>query len=70
MKSFKKPNGQLILTNVRLSYANLFEPKSINDGEPKYSVSLIIDKKDTETVELIKNEIEAQKAIGKTSTSC
>lgn len=67
MKSFKKPNGQLILANVRLSYANLFEPKAINDGDPKYSVALIIDKNDTDTVSLIEKEIEAQKAIGKAS---
>ena len=28
--------------NTRWSYANVWEPKSINGGTPKYSVSLII----------------------------
>lgn len=37
--------------NTRWSYANVWEPKSINGGTPKYSVSLIIPKSDTKTVE-------------------
>lgn len=32
--------------NTRWSYANVWEPKSINGGTPKYSVSLIIPKSD------------------------
>ena len=32
--------------NTRLSYANIWEPKSINGGKEKYSVSLIIPKSD------------------------
>ena len=36
--------------NTRWSYANVWEPKSINGGTPKYSVSLIIPKSDTKTV--------------------
>lgn len=39
---------------MRLSYANLWEPKSINGGTPKYSVSLIIPKSDTRTIVKIK----------------
>lgn len=39
---------------VRISYANLFTPKSINGSEPKYSVSLIIRKSDGKTVNRIK----------------
>ncbi|MFA5638378.1 MAG: DUF2815 family protein [Anaerovoracaceae bacterium] len=35
---------------VRLSYANVWEPKSINGGAEKYSVSLIIPKSDTKTI--------------------
>ncbi len=45
--------------STRWSYANVHEPKSINDGVPKYSVSLIIPKSDTATVTKIKAAIEA-----------
>lgn len=51
----KIKNGTTVITNpVRLSYANVWEPKSINGSEPKYSVSLLIPKTDTETIGLIK----------------
>jgi len=45
--------------DTRWSYANVWEPKSINGGTPKYSVSLIIPKSDTKTVGKIKAAIEA-----------
>ena len=45
--------------NTRWSYANVWEPKSINGGTPKYSVSLIIPKSDTKTVEKIRAAIKA-----------
>ena len=35
---------------VRLSYTNIWEPKSINGGAEKYSVSVIIPKSDTKTL--------------------
>lgn len=37
----------------------MWDPKSINGGAPKYSVSLIIPKSDTQTVEKIKAAIQA-----------
>lgn len=43
--------------DTRWSYANVWEPKSINGGTPKYSVSLIIPKSDTKTVTKIKAAI-------------
>ena len=43
---------------TRWSYANVWEPKSINGSTPKYSVSLIIPKSDTRTVAKIKAAIE------------
>lgn len=51
----------------RLSYANIWEPQSINGSEPKYSVSLIIPKSDTATLNKIKQAIEVakQEAISK-----
>lgn len=45
--------------NTRWSYANVWDPKAINGGTPKYSVSLIISKDDTQTVEKIKTAIKA-----------
>ncbi len=37
------PNSTRVVTGeVRLSYAHLFEPRSIQGSKPKYSVSLII----------------------------
>lgn len=46
-------------THTRWSYANVWEAKSINGGTPKFSVSLIIPKTDTRTVQKIKAAIEA-----------
>ena len=50
---------------VRFSYANIWEPKSINGGDPKYSVSLIIPKSDTNAIDEIKRAIELAKEEGK-----
>lgn len=50
---------KVITGPVRLSYANVWEPKSINDGEAKYSVSLVIPKSDKATIDKIKAAIQA-----------
>ena len=42
---------------TRWSYANVWNPKSINGSTPKYSVSLIVPKSDTKTVNKIKAAI-------------
>lgn len=55
---------KVITGKVRFSYANVFEPKSINEGEEKYSCSILIDKKDTKTIKAIRNAIEAAKQAG------
>ena len=44
---------------VRLSYANVWEPASINGSNPKYSVSLIIPKSDTKTIDAINAAVDA-----------
>jgi len=44
---------------VRLSYANLNQPKSINGGELRYSASVLIPKSDKRTLELIEAAIKA-----------
>ena len=60
-KNVKISNPMKVITGVdtRWSYANVWEPKSINGGTPKYSVSLIIPKSDTKTIAKIKAAIEA-----------
>lgn len=56
---------KVITGKVRFSYLNAFEPKSINGGDEKYSVSLIIPKTDTKTIDHIKAAIEQAKQDGK-----
>ena len=55
----KNPTKVITGPKTRWSYANVWDPKSINGGAPKYSVSLIIPKSDTKTVEKIKAAIQA-----------
>jgi len=50
---------KVITGRCRASYANLNEPKSINGGKPKYSVSIIIPKSDAVTIGKIKSAIQA-----------
>ena len=59
--SNKVKNPMKVITgpNTRWSYCNVWQPKSINGGTPKYSVSLIIPKSDTATINKIKASIEA-----------
>ena len=59
MSKFINPTKVITGPNIRFSYANVWEAKSINGGAPKFSVSLIIPKSDTKTVEKIKAAIEA-----------
>ena len=58
---------RIMTGKVRLSYANLFEPKSINGSDPKYSVALLIPKTDTDTIAKVEKAIEQalQEGIGK-----
>lgn len=58
-KNYTNPTKVITGVNTRWSYANIWDPKSINGGSPKYSVSLIIPKDDTVTVNKIKSAIEA-----------
>ena len=44
--------------NTRWSYANVWEPKAMESGKPKFSVSLIIPKSDSVTVGKIRAAIE------------
>lgn len=62
-----KNETKVVTGVVRLSYANVWEPKSINGGAEKYSVSIIIPKSDTKTVSAINKAIDAaiEEGIGK-----
>ena len=57
----KNTNPMKVITGpeTRWSFANVWEAKSINGGTPKFSVSLIIPKSDTRTLDKIKAAIEA-----------
>ena len=59
MSNFSNPTKVITGPQTRWSYANVWNPKSINGGTPKYSVSLIIPKSDVRTVEKIKAAIQA-----------
>ena len=50
---------KVVTGKVRLSYAHVWEPVSINDSKPKYSVSIIIPKSDKETVKKINAAVDA-----------
>ena len=54
-KNVKISNPMKVITGVdtRWSYANVWEPKSINGSTPKYSVSLIIPKPDRQETQLL-----------------
>ena len=60
MAKFKNPTKVITGVNTRWSYANVHQPKSINGGKPKYSVSLIIPKSDTVTVNKVNAAIQAK----------
>lgn len=59
MSKFNNPTKVITGPETRWSYANVWDAKSINGGAPKFSVSLIIPKSDTKTVEKIKAAIRA-----------
>ena len=63
----KQNNTKVVTGVVRLSYANVWEPKSINGGDPKYSCSIIIPKSDTDTISAIQAAIDCamKEGVGK-----
>ncbi len=57
---------KVVTGKVRFSYLHVFEPSAVDEGqEKKYSVSLIIPKKDKATLAKIEKAIEAAKEAGK-----
>ena len=65
----KSPNPTKVVTGkVRLSYVHVFEPYTSDpeENDPKYSVTILIPKKDKATLRKIEAAIEAAKVEGKT----
>lgn len=53
---------------VRFSYCDVFQPRAVNEGEePKYSICILIDKSDKETVDKVKAAVNA--AIGSNTST-
>lgn len=59
MAKFNNPTKVITGVDTRWSYANVWDPKSINGSTPKYSVSLIIPKSDKVTIQKIKAAIQS-----------
>ena len=57
----KNTSATKVIVPCRFSYLHCWEPDSVNGGDPKYSVSAIVPKSDTKTVEAIKAAIEQAK---------
>lgn len=64
-------NPTKVVTGIcRFSYANLWEPKAMDENsKAKYSVSLIIPKSDTKTLDKVKAAIQAAYEEGKNKLS-
>nr|DAL62738.1 MAG TPA_asm: DNA helix destabilizing protein [Caudoviricetes sp.] len=54
-------NNTKVIVPCRFSYLHCWEPDSVNGGDPKYSVSAIVPKSDTKTINAIKAAIEQAK---------
>lgn len=59
MATITNPTKIITGPDTRWSYANVWDPKSINGGKEKYSISLIISKMDTATLSRIEAAIQA-----------
>ena len=59
MAKYVNPTKVITGPETRGSYANVWQPKAIDGGAPKYSVSLIIPKSDTKTIEKVRAAIQA-----------
>jgi hypothetical protein len=56
--------AHVVTGKVRISYANVFNPKSINGGDEKYSGSFLVRKDDEVTLEKINSAVEVAIADG------
>ena len=60
-----KNQATKVIIPCRISFANIWEPRSINGSEEKYSVSCIIPKDDKKTIARIQSAVEAAKELGR-----
>ena len=62
----KTQSTKVITGKVRLSYVNIFKARTFTEGaDAKYSICILIDKKDKKTLAKINAAIEAAKEFGK-----
>jgi len=61
----KNQSPTKVVIPCRISFANIWEPKSINGSEEKYSVSLLVRKEDKTTLDKIHKAVEAAKEDAK-----
>ena len=66
MANQKNFGATKVVIPCRISFANIWEPKAINGGDEKYSVSCLIPKSDKKTLARIQKAVEAAKEDGKT----
>ena len=66
MANQKNFSATKMVIPCRISFANIWEPKAINGGDEKYSVSCLIPKCDKKTIARIQKAVEAAKEDGKT----
>ena len=64
MAKYMNPTKVITGPNTTFSYLNCWDPKAIQGGTPKFSVSLIIPKSDVKTIEKIKAAIQAASEEG------
>ena len=65
MANQKNFSATKMVIPCRISFANIWEPKAINGGDGKYSVSFLIPKSDKKTLARIQKAGEAAKGEGK-----
>ena len=65
MVNQKNFSATKVVIPCRISFANIWEPKAINGGDEKYSVSCLIPKSDKKTLARIQKAVEAAKEDGK-----
>ena len=65
MANQKNFSATKVVIPCRISFANIWEPKAINGGDEKYSVSCLIPKSDKKTLARSQKAVEAAKEDGK-----
>ena len=65
MANQKNFSATKVVIPCRISFANIWEPKAINGGDEKYSVSCLIPKSDKKTLARIQKAVEAARRMGR-----